>query len=1121
MAPPRRGPGDAMGGGGKRDSTGTPSQRKDGPSGPFRTQNGSRPGFRTDTAISNTRAGQERQLKRWVPEGPPEADGSLESSSSPSNAKWDQFAANERLFGLKTDYNENYYTTAIDRSHPQYNERAALADRAARDIETSAPTTAHVAEERIMDFITGGNEEQGGDEEDKYSGVRRQQQQQDFPPLIPSQQNNKYTPPARRAPTAHSTVAGAPVDPAIISAQIKGGPLRKAQGSAKATDEIKGAAQIPSRPAAAVAIPQLPLVKTPELKSSADKPADAKQGDKPAASSASASGTPTPVPATDSAKTPAQPSRGTASKPVTPSIPSTATLRAAVTPGRSSLSPAAKPGATSASAANSPAPQSATEGVENALLKDFRDFATQQRMHAEKARANKMKADAQVKLQELKKFANSFKLSTPVPSDLISIIAKDPAKQKQIQEKAIQNAEELAKSKTDVSKVKSAASSVSSIKTPASSTPGNSTPAANTTGAATPNPTSGSVTGAEASTPAAPTGPSASTSAGSVSTATPTLTPAASVAATENAKPSPISGGRPQGPMHNSHNGPNSGMPNRHPNSRGGYVQQNFRQQSQPYRGDRSGPQHISQGHSTGHLAERIRNSDQNQNRYNKNVNNHGHSHFNSPGDGRAPPTGPANPTLDNNYSRRMSNISGNGSTGSGHMPQKLNPTTHEFRPSPFAAAFNPTGPSAGSSPRSTINPVNTGDHSAAISSSTSVAAAIPSPRANGGSLIRRKTQNVNPAKCNILTFLKNQKPHPGRNWDSNGGVPNSFDTIAVWRQPEDSEKPDSTMNMSYTEYFERLAFNTASMPTPLQGHAMPHGMPQMAHQHQHPMHMQHMGPRPTPHNMPPMPMHGNAGGPGHMPQASFNGTEMMASNSAQSYASPRPPHAPMYPQHTGATPQMAYNQPGMPFMHNGPQMNQFRSYSNNPQGFMPPQNMPMMPMMPQHFGGGMMPGQHQMMYPGGPQFMGPPGAGNGPPPQQMAGSNGYPSPRPVAAPMMGQQGSQQGQPMYGMSPSTQYQQPAFGPQHQGQGGMRGGYNNPGAQHFGTSPQQGMHHYGASQRNGSGNHSGRNHHGHNNHNNNNNHHAPAPQSSHGGQSGPPNPSHQGRQAGGDGPEEAK
>lgn len=995
MAPPRRGPGDAMGGGGKRDSSNGPSQRKDGPSGTFR-QNGSRPGFRTDTTISNNRPIQERQLQAWIPEGPLETDGALESNTSQSNGKWDQFAANERLFGLKTDYNENYYTTAIDRSHPQYKERAALAERAARDIEGSAPATNHVAEERIMDFISGGTNDQGGDEEDKYSGVRRQTTQ-DFPPLVPSQQHNKYTPPARRAPTGQSTVTGAPVDPAIISAQIKGGPPRKAQSPAEA-DKSKVQAQIPIR-SAAVAVPQLPLAKTPELKSSADKPADAKQADKPEEAAASTSNSTTPLP--DTAKTPAQPPRGTASKPVTPNIPSTATLRAAVTPGRASLSPAPKSSATSASVANSPAGPSATEGVENALLKDFRDFASQQRLHAEKARASKIKADAQSKLQELRKFATSFKLSTPVPSDLISIIAKDPAKQKQIQEKAIQNAEEIAKAKTDVSKAKPSGSSPAPAKAA-----GSATPAAPTGSAAAPNATPAPSTAAatEAQTPVAPTGPSAGTPSGPA--ATPSSGPAA-----DNTKPSPMAGGRPQGPMHNAHNGPNSGMNNRH-NMRGGYnMQQNFRQQQQPYRNDRSGPQHIPQGHSTGNLAERIRNNDQGQNRYNKNVNNHGHNHFNSPGDGRAPPTGPANQTFDNGYSRRMSNISGTGST-SGHLPQKLNPTTHEFRPS--AAAFNPsaTGPSGSSSPRSTLNPAGADTTATAGTSATaSVTGAIPSPRSNQGLLIRRKTQNVTGEKCNILAFLKTKKVEKpagaARNKDSNGGLVNSYDTSAVWRQPTNEDKPDSSINISYTEYFERQAA-MQSMPTPLQGHAMTH-MPPMGPQH-HPMHMQHNNHMHRgPHNMPPMQMHGGA--PNHMPQASFNGAEMMASNSAQSYASPRPPHAPMYPQHGGTTPQMAYNQPGMPYMHNGPQMNQFRSYSNNPQGFMP-QNMPMMPMMPQHFNGGMMPGQHQMMYPGGPQFMGPPGAGNGPPPS-MAGSNGYPSPRPVAAPMMGQQNSQQGQPMH------------------------------------------------------------------------------------------------------------
>ena len=124
---------------------------------------GTRGGFRTDSAISNNRAGQERTLQRWVPDLPDAQDGGLERTSNTGG--WDQFEANEKLFGLKTDYDENIYTTRIDKSHPQYKERMAAADRKAREIEGSTPTTAHVAEERIMDFV--GGDDKKGDEEDK------------------------------------------------------------------------------------------------------------------------------------------------------------------------------------------------------------------------------------------------------------------------------------------------------------------------------------------------------------------------------------------------------------------------------------------------------------------------------------------------------------------------------------------------------------------------------------------------------------------------------------------------------------------------------------------------------------------------------------------------------------------------------------------------------------------------------------------------------------------------------------------------------------------------------------------------------------------------------------------
>lgn len=125
---------------------------------------GNRSAFRTDAAISNSRFGNERVLQPWVPDTNNAFDASLEKSAN--SAPWDQFAENERLFGLKTDYDENMYTTTIDKSHPQHRERIVAADKKAREIERSAAATSHVAEERMMDYVAGG-ENDGDNEEDK------------------------------------------------------------------------------------------------------------------------------------------------------------------------------------------------------------------------------------------------------------------------------------------------------------------------------------------------------------------------------------------------------------------------------------------------------------------------------------------------------------------------------------------------------------------------------------------------------------------------------------------------------------------------------------------------------------------------------------------------------------------------------------------------------------------------------------------------------------------------------------------------------------------------------------------------------------------------------------------
>lgn len=169
--------------------------------------------FLTDTQISSkeAQAGRARELQRW--DAGAESTGIDMSLGDPNDSSWDQFAANERMYGVQSTYDENIYTTAIDRNTPEFRRKQAEADRIAREIEGSAPANAHVAEERRRD----ANRDDGGDEEDKYSGVRRES-------ALPKRAQGAYVPPSQRPITGAPSVPGAPFDPAIISSQLKATP---------------------------------------------------------------------------------------------------------------------------------------------------------------------------------------------------------------------------------------------------------------------------------------------------------------------------------------------------------------------------------------------------------------------------------------------------------------------------------------------------------------------------------------------------------------------------------------------------------------------------------------------------------------------------------------------------------------------------------------------------------------------------------------------------------------------------------------------------------------------------------------------------------------------------------
>ena len=127
-------------------------------------------GIGTDAAISKKKGdfGKERELHRWLPED--ESIGNpatLSTSMNASNSSWDQFATNEKLFGLKTDFNEEMYTTKLDRNSAHIKANEAKAERIAKEIMmASAGGNVHLAEER-------GQNVNEGDEELLYGAVIR------------------------------------------------------------------------------------------------------------------------------------------------------------------------------------------------------------------------------------------------------------------------------------------------------------------------------------------------------------------------------------------------------------------------------------------------------------------------------------------------------------------------------------------------------------------------------------------------------------------------------------------------------------------------------------------------------------------------------------------------------------------------------------------------------------------------------------------------------------------------------------------------------------------------------------------------------------------------------------
>lgn len=96
------------------------------------------------------------------------------------NINWDQFETNKKLFGVESSYQEDLYTTRLDKDSPIYVQRQTEAEHIAKDIEGIKESNPHVMEER-------GFDDSGLDEEERYGAV-----------LTENELNKKYVPPPKR-----------------------------------------------------------------------------------------------------------------------------------------------------------------------------------------------------------------------------------------------------------------------------------------------------------------------------------------------------------------------------------------------------------------------------------------------------------------------------------------------------------------------------------------------------------------------------------------------------------------------------------------------------------------------------------------------------------------------------------------------------------------------------------------------------------------------------------------------------------------------------------------------------------------------------------------------------------
>lgn len=131
--------------------------------------------FETDLDISKKKKPklEKKNLIHYtINEGEEIYQGNLEDDK---NEKWDQFEINKKKYNVNTTYDENNYTTLLDKNNIS-NEQRNKAEKIVKEImrESNKDTNIHILEDR------GLLNENDIDEEDKYSSVLRKKDNDDI-----------------------------------------------------------------------------------------------------------------------------------------------------------------------------------------------------------------------------------------------------------------------------------------------------------------------------------------------------------------------------------------------------------------------------------------------------------------------------------------------------------------------------------------------------------------------------------------------------------------------------------------------------------------------------------------------------------------------------------------------------------------------------------------------------------------------------------------------------------------------------------------------------------------------------------------------------------------------------